>query len=341
MQNIYKKLMEYTKNRFMGISFAYINKDGRIITEYEGYADKENNILVDEKTIFPACSMSKFITAICVMVEHDKKVIDIDEPVNKYLKGWKLLTPNGNESDASIRLLLCHLSGVVDGEDGFYGLRRSDSIVSLIDVLEGKTSYNNKPVREEYSKGTVFEYSDAGYCILQLLLQEVNQKPFEEIANEYIFEPLNLNYTFFASKENVDYYENKYLMATGYDEEGLTIPGKYPQVPDLAAAGLWSTPKELIIIGKEFAKACNGESEMLTKESAIEITKPVENFTWTGLGVFMGAENEIISRGWGENGQSMMKINYSTGEVAVVMTNQNPGVDQSESGIEDIINKMS
>ena len=37
----------------------------------------------------------------------------------------------------------------------------------------------------------------------------------------------------------------------------------------------------------------------------------------------------------------MMKINYSTGEVAVVMTNQNPGVDQSESGIEDIINKMS
>lgn len=341
MQNIYKKLMEYTKNRFMGISFAYINKDGRIITEYEGYADKENNILVDEETIFPACSMSKFITAICVMMEHDKKVIDIDEPVNKYLKGWKLLTPNGNESDASIRLLSCHLSGVVDGEDGFYGLRRSDSIVSLIDVLEGKTSYNNKPVREEYAKGTVFEYSDAGYCILQLLLQEVNQKPFEEIANEYIFEPLNLNYTFFASKENVDYYENKYLMATGYDEEGLKIPGKYPQVPDLAAAGLWSTPKELIIIGKEFAKACNGESEMLTKGSAIEITMPVENFTWTGLGVFMGAENEIISRGWGENGQSMMKINYIIGEVAVVMTNQNPGVDQSESGIEDIINKMS
>ena len=54
MQNIYKKLMEYTKNRFMGISFAYINKDGRIITEYEGYADKENNILVDEETIFPS-----------------------------------------------------------------------------------------------------------------------------------------------------------------------------------------------------------------------------------------------------------------------------------------------
>ena len=67
--------------------------------------------------------------------------------------------------------------------------------------------------------------------------------------------------------------------------------------------------------------------------------RPHEKFSWTGLGVFMGGENEIVSQGWGENGQSMLKLNYSTGETAVVMTNQNPGVDQKESGIEALVNE--
>ncbi len=48
------------------------------------------------------------------------------------------------------------------------------------------------------------------------------------------------------------------------------------------------------------------------------------------------AENVVISRGWGENGQSMLKINYRTGEIAAVMTNQNLGVDQTESGLDKI-----
>ena len=81
-------------------------------------------------------------------------------------------------------------------------------------------------------------------------------------------------------------------------------------------------------------------SSLLKENSAQEMAKPAEKFPWIGLGVFMGGENEIISRGWGENGQSMMKINYRTGEMAVVMTNQNPGVDQSESGIEQLVNDL-
>ena len=105
----------------------------------------------------------------------------------------------------------------------------------------------------------------------------------------------------------------------------------------LAASGLWSTPKELLVIAEEFVKACHGKSSLITKESALEMARPVEKFSWAGLGVFMGGENEIISRGWGENGQCMMKINHSTGEIAVVMTNQNPGVDQAESGIEGLV----
>ena len=129
-------------------------------------------------------------------------------------------------------------------------------------------------------------------------------------------------------------------MAAGYGEDGMPIPGKFPQVPDLAASGLWSTPKELLMIAKEFVKALHGEGSILQPESAREMAKPVKNFPWTGLGIFTGGEDVLVSQGWGENGQCMMKMNCRTGEISVVMTNRNPGVGQAESGVEWLVNRV-
>lgn len=333
-------LREFTKERFRGISCAYSDTSDRIMTAYDGFADKENNIPVNENTIFPACSVSKFITALCVMKAYEQNITDIDMPANNFLCRWKLRTPDGKESDASIRSLLCHMSGVIDGEDAFYGLRRDDPVISLTDILDGRTSYNNRPAYSEKTPGTEFEYSDAGYCILQMLLEDITKKPFEDFADEYIFDPLDLESAFFASPQNTADHEESQAMAVGYDEKGNPIPGNYPKVPDLAASGLWITPKELLIVAKEFVKAYNGRSTLLTEKSAREIAIPADKAPWVGMGVFIGGENEIISRGWGENGQSMLKINYITGETAAVMTNQNPGVDQAESGIEGLVDRI-
>ena len=66
-----------------------------------------------------------------------------DKPVNDYLRQWKLLTLEEKESDAAVRALLCHTAGIMDGDDGFYGLRRGDPEVSLIDILEDGTIFIN------------------------------------------------------------------------------------------------------------------------------------------------------------------------------------------------------
>lgn len=129
---------------------------------------------------------------------HEQGLIDIDAPVNRYLRRWKLLTPDGSESDAIIRSLLRHTAGIVDGEDAFYGLRRGDPEISLTDILEGKTAYNNRPARAEKPQGAAFEYSDAGYCVLHLLLQEVRQQDFDDIARALVFDPLGLESAFLA-----------------------------------------------------------------------------------------------------------------------------------------------
>ena len=325
-------------DRFPGTSCAWTDAAGKETTEYYGFADMESHTYVDGETIFPACSISKFITAICVMRLHEQKLIDINMPVNRYLRQWKLLTADGSESDADIRSILCHTAGILDGEEAFYGLRRGDPEISLTDILEGRTSYNNRPARAEKPQGIAFEYSDAGYCVLQLLAQEVTHKPFDDITRELLFDPLGLCGTFFATPANTARFEDR--MATGYDDSGLPIPGRFPQVPDLAASGLWSTPQELLAIAKGFVKAMNGQSSFLQPESAREMAKPVKDFPWTGLGVFTGGEDILVSQGWGENGQCMMKMNCCTGKISVVMTNRNPGVDQTESGIEWLVNRI-
>ena len=123
-------------------------------------------------------------------------------------------------------------------------------------------------------------------------------------------------------------------MTTGYDDHGLPISGRFPPIPDLAASGLWSTPKELLILTKEFIRALHGESTLLQQKTAQEMAKPVARFPWTGLGIFIDGKDTLVSQGWGENGQCIMKMNFRRNRAAVVMTNQNPGVDQKESGIE-------
>ena len=224
------------------------------------------------------------------------------------MKQWKLLTIDGNESAATVKSLMSHTGGIIDGDESFYGLHRGDSNINLLDILYGKTFYNNRPAREETPYGTEFAYSDAGYCVLQMLVQDTTNHTFEEVVKELVFDKLQLNNTSFGS------------------------------CPDLAGAGLWSSPIEVLKIGKEFVAAFHGKSNFLQQKSAREIANPVDKFPWTGLGVFRDNKGVLMTQGWGEHGQCMMKMNLYTEKVSVVMTNRNPEMDQSESGVEWLVN---
>ena len=98
--------------RFPGVSCAYRDAAGREVLKFGGVADKENSIPVDGCTVFPVCSISKFVTALIVMKLQEQDLLNIDEPVNRYLHQWKLLAPDGKESDATIRSILTHTSGI-------------------------------------------------------------------------------------------------------------------------------------------------------------------------------------------------------------------------------------
>ena len=176
-----------TVERFPGIGCAWTNAAGKESAEYFGEADRENHIAVTDQTIFPACSISKFVTAICIMKLHGKQVIDIDKPVNDYLRQWKLLTLEEKESDASVRALLCHTAGIMDGDDGFYGLRRGDPEV-IRTALHTDGSAQRHPVlqpgndipgiKEQFCKGGSRIFPEFRLTGMRCLSLKADGQPF-------------------------------------------------------------------------------------------------------------------------------------------------------------------
>lgn len=323
--------------RFPGVGCAYVERGGDAEYEFYGFSDKESGTKVNGQTIFPACSISKFVTAICVMKLSEQGIIHIDKAANRYLSSWKLQDVNGKKSDVSIRHLLEHTAGIFDGEDGFYGHRMTDGAISIVEILEGTTVYNNRPAVVEQIPGTAFVYSDAGFCIIQLLLEDASGKGFADLAKELVFDRLGLKDIFFGTRGHMDIYSRKGNMTTGYQGDDTPIEGKYPVSPDLAASGLWSSPGNLMAIAKDFAASLRGYGGILCQESAREMIKSPEKFPWVGLGLFKQGEDVIVSKGWGEDGQCMLKINYRDDSIAVVMTNKDPEVPQEESGVEQLL----
>lgn len=315
---------------FPGASVALKDRYGKTHFDCCGFSDVESDTKVTEETIFPACSISKLVTAMCVMKLEKQGLLELDENVNSYLNSWKLRDSSGKEANVSLRELLSHTAGIVDGEDGFYGHRLDDEEISLMDILEGKTSYNCRPARVETVPGTVFEYSDAGFCIIQLVLEEVTDKKFDVLASELVLMPLGMKHSFFGTREQLVGAEGR--LATGYHASWKPLSGGVPVCPDLAASALWSTPGDLLLLAEEVYR------EYISNNYYVLLDGP-KAFPWTGLGVFKD-ERHAISKGWGENGQCMLKLDLKTGAACAVMTNMDPEAGQEESGIEELVNQL-
>lgn len=314
-----------------------------------GIAELEDNQIkckcvgqLSENSVFHLCSISKFVTAIIVMKLCQNKVLALDEPANTYLTGWKLKQSDGQEaSKVTLRHLLLHSSGIVDAEDRFYGYRRNMKCPSLLDLLNGVTPYNDKMVQTECAADEQFEYSDGGFCVIQKVIETVTNEPFDRVADKYIFTPLNLHDTFFATIENMLHYQNTRELVAGYDENGNAIEDSYVICPDIAAAGLWSTPKELLKIVQDLFDSMDGQGKILEKNHADELMKYQSNqFGWAGIGHFFEGADCVVSKGWGEDAQSMLWVDCSNRRAIAVVGNWNPGKPQEETQIGQIISEF-
>ena len=335
--NIQKLMEDYNVT---GLSIAAIDGGNICSTECFGLLEAETGKSVESNSNFSACSISKFLTSILVMKLTEQSILDLDENVNEKLLSWKVPHNELNKNKkVTLRNLLSHQSGVIDPDGSFIDLNSRMDNPTMVEILEGRTPYCKAPIEIKYEPGSTFQYSDAGFCIIQLLIEDVTGKPFKEVMNEHIFHPLNMeNSTFELPKSEA----TKKYFSCGHNKSGELVNGKYPIYPYPAASGLWTTPTDLALLVIELMNALNGESKLkLSVSKAIEVINPQGCKEWTGLGVFLDKNekgSEISSLGWGVGFQCMM-VAYPYLETGlVIMINTDLGVHQLKGIIGEVYN---
>lgn len=288
---------------------------------------------VDTASVFHAASISKLVTALGVLCLASRGRVSLDEDVNGLLRSWRIPDSEATaRTPVTLRLLLSHHSGIVDPDGAFDTCPPGAIEPELVEVLSGRSPLNPDPVQAAHPPGSRFSYSDAGYCVVEQVLTDVTQTPFDDLMGELVLDPLRMTRSWFGSPPAAAGDTN---VAAGHDRHGALIDGRRPRYPYRAAAGLWSTPTDLARVLAELHRALSGGGALgLAPEHAELMARGQPSTLWAGLGTFVGGSAErprLTSMGWGVGFQCMLRSHPRSGEAVVVMTNSDPGRPQEEA----------
>jgi CubicO group peptidase (beta-lactamase class C family) len=304
------------------VSMAVIDQ-GQIAWERAYTIDQ--SLAVSTETLFQAASISKAVTALAALVLVQRGQLHLDEDVNTYLKTWHVPanTFTANQK-VTLRHILSHTSGLTVA--GFPGYAVGSALPSLLQVLDGQPPANTPPIRVTSMPGTQYFYSGGGYVVLQQLMMDVTAQDFPELMNALALTPLNMRRSVFASSLPQDLRDHA---IPAFLSQGQPIPGGWHHYPELAAAALWSTPRDLalFVIGVMDALLAKKEAILTPAMAQAMLTKQTN--TGFGLGVVIDGDGRQLNfRKEGHNlGYHCWMIGFPyTGQGAVVMANSESGL---------------
>ena len=306
-----------------GVSIAVIEHGAISWARGYGVFEAGGSRPVTPETLFQAASISKPVaaTAALRLVEDDR--LSLDQDVNKYLKSWHL--PDNEftkEEKATLRRLLSHSAGLTI--HGFPGYEPGASLPSIPQILDGEKPANTAAVRVDTVPGTHYNYSGGGITIMQLLLCELTGKPFPELMRELVLDKIGMTHSTYQQPLPPD---RAALAATAHDRLGVPMKGKWHVYPEMAAAGLWTTPSDLARFAIELQRSRRGESNrILSKDMTNQmLTRQIDDW---GLGIGLKGTGEAARfEHGGDNAgfHSILMASMDNGYGAVVMTNSDGG----------------
>jgi len=304
-----------------GVSIT-ISKDFKIAATFVyGVADVETGAPVTAETMFQAASISKPVAAMASLKAVQDGRFKLDQDVNTILKSWKL--PMGqfaNGQPVTPRMLMSHTSGTGDGF-GFPGYSPGTPLPTIPQILDGAKPANLRAVRLERAPLTGFKYSGGAVLIEQLALMDAIGKPFDQIAREWVFNPIGMTNSTF--EQPLPPARQKQA-ARAHNPQGQRAADPWHVYPELAAAGLWTTPTDLARFAIEVQLELAGRSnKVLSQATAREMITPV------GVGPYaVGFEIAKRGEGWyfGHGGSNFgfqcdLIAHTVKGYGAVIMTN--------------------
>lgn len=197
-----------------GLSIALFEEGEISGTESYGLLEVKSDRKVTDDSIFGACAISKFLTGMVAIKLLEEGHLDLDEDVNERLVTWKVPENDYTKyKKVTLRNLLSHQSGIKDPEGSFPELHSDKGFPSMVELLEGKSHYCKVPIEVQLEPESDFNYSDAGYCIIQQLIEDITKKQFYQVVNEFIFKPLGMESSYLnATMLEIDKKEFLYVI---------------------------------------------------------------------------------------------------------------------------------
>ena len=256
-----------------GFAIAVIDNFEIAWVKSYGVADVVTGDPVKADTLFQAASISKPVAAMASMKAVQDALFGLDDDVNKILKSWRV--PDNEFTrlrPVTPRMLMSHTSGTDDGF-GFPGYEPGAPMPTVAQILNGQSPSNLKAVVWAAEPFTRVKYSGGAVMLQQLALEDATGQPFVDIARAWVLDPIGMHNSFYAQPLPA---ELDARAARSHFRKGVPGNVKYHVYPELAAAGLWTTPEDLCMLAIEVQKSLRGESNrVLSPELTAAMVTPV------------------------------------------------------------------
>lgn len=310
-----------------GVSIAVIRKGKLEWAKGYGVAGPDG-APVTPQTLFQAASISKPVTAMAALKMVEAGQLDLDADINTLLSSWRL-PPGPDKRSATLRQLLSHTAGTT--VSGFPGYAAGTQAPTLLQLLDGKAPANTGPVRIEGTPGDAWNYSGGGYAVIQQAMIDRSGRPFDALVEDTVLKPLGMTNSSFAQPLAAALLARA---AAPHDGQGKPYAGGPYTYPELAAAGMWTTPSDLA----KFALAIQGGgAPVLSPTMQQTMLRPVMNGYALGLNIDGKAPRHAFGHGGSNMGyQNILYAYVEKGDGVIVMTNGDAGGELAQSVVRSV-----
>ncbi|MCH6232905.1 serine hydrolase domain-containing protein [Cognataquiflexum rubidum] len=282
-----------------GLSYSWL-EEGKLKESFAIGRANNKNQPVDQETVFSAASLSKPIFAYLVLQMVAEGILDLDMPLYTYFD-YPDIAHDPRHKLVTSKMVLSHTSG-------------------LPNWRKGKLQF-------QYEPGERFRYSGEGFVWLQKVVEHLKGNNLEELAKEYVFEPLGMERSSFVFLEEFD--ANHSL---SFKKNGKQMGKSKVKNPN-AAASLQTTAYdyalflEALLEGKKMSPGF--QQLMFTPQVQVNLKegKGQQVYWGMGVGIQETTEGRQIFQ-WGDNFtfRGFFTANIETGNAVVYFTNSQNGL---------------
>ena len=328
VKNIYgvdvDKAMRIRGRKGYGVSIAVHDEDGDFLTYCAGSGRYGEDFPVNPDMLFQAGSVSKPMFALTLLRYADKGLIDLDADISGVVPEFVKKGP------VTFAALLSHTAGY--NVHGFPGYPANHEPLSLEDVLDGKG--NTPRLRRIRPYGKQHMYSGGGITLAQLAFERITGTTLREAFKKEVAEPLELKRTGFFQPLDEELVANA---AFGFRLAQKEDPAHgYHYYPEHAAAGLWTTPTELVKIGIALSRSYR-RGGFLKKKMARRMMTPIMDDYGLCLNVWESeARKDSVAGHGGENWGFLTSWVFSRKKDICVAVMYNNVTEAADKAMDDI-----